>query len=454
MTVSSVMGADVSRRAPFEKLPPLDGTLLLDEATRRLYSQDYGGVVHKQPLAVLQPRSLEDIARMVRFAHRYGLRIAVRGQGHQPFGQSQVAGGVVIDMRSLRTVHSVTADRLDVDAGAEWRDVVQAALRRGLTPPVLPAYLGLTVGGTLSVGGIGPATFRHGAQVDQALELEVVTGEGNIMTCSEVKHRDLFDAALAGQGQCAIITRAVTRLVPASTMIREYVARYTDLPTLLQDGMRLTEEGRFDGVFALIVPSGGQWSFTINALRQFTPPSTLNDAAPMAGLRYIAGSEQTRDVGYLQYVDGMPKVEFGASHPDLGLCIPGSATASFLTNTLRRLTPDELGTVSGIRMFFWKQGPFRRPLFRIPREQTFAYIAMLRTETSDSKVAAQMLAGNRTLFERNRDLGGTYYAFSALALSQRDWQQHYGAQWPALVEAKLRYDPHHVFASGPDLSFH
>jgi hypothetical protein len=36
-------------------------------------------------------------------------------------------------------VHSVSADRIDVDAGADWRMVVQASLGQGLTPPVLTA---------------------------------------------------------------------------------------------------------------------------------------------------------------------------------------------------------------------------------------------------------------------------------------------------------------------------
>lgn len=90
---------------------------------------------------------------MIEFAGRFRLQIEARGQGHQPFGQAQVSKGLVIDMRLLRTVRSVSNYRLDIDAGADWRTVLQAALQRGLTPPVLTAYLGLTVGGTLSIGG-------------------------------------------------------------------------------------------------------------------------------------------------------------------------------------------------------------------------------------------------------------------------------------------------------------
>jgi cytokinin dehydrogenase len=124
---------------------------------------------------------------------------------------------------------------------------------------------------------------------------------------------------------------------------------------------------------------------------------------------------------------------------------------SFIGTMLPRLTADDLGTASGIRVFFWKEGPFARPLFRLPREATFVYVAALRTPTTDPSLVARMLAGNRTLFERSRDLGGTLYPFAALELSGREWQQHYGAAWPALARAKRRYDPDLVLASGPNL---
>jgi cytokinin dehydrogenase len=450
-TRSWVAAAEGRVRSPFERVPRLDGTLLLDDATRRAYAQDYGQIVHEQPSAVLRPASVDDIRRMVGFARRFGLRITARGQGHQPFGQAQVSGGLVIDMRSLRAVHSFSDDRLEVGAGADWRSVVQLASSRDLTPPVLTAYLGLTVGGTLSIGGVGTTTFRHGAQVDHVRELQVVTGTGQVLTCSETSHRDLFEVALAGQGQCGIITRAVLRLVPAASRVREYTLPYPDLATLLRDGALLTEDGRFDGAVGLIAPSQGRWSYTLTATRQFSGSDAPDDAALKAGLAHLPGSERAREMGYLQHADGIPNVEFGPSRPDLGLCIPGSTAASFLVAMLPRLTAEELGTVSGIRVFFWKRGPFGRPLFRLPDEETFLYMAVLRTPTTDPTLVARMLAGNRALFERNREAGGTLYPFSAVKVSAIEWQRHYGAAWSALSRAKRRYDPDHVLASGPDL---
>jgi cytokinin dehydrogenase len=187
--------------APFSSLPQLDGELSFDPATRAEYAKDYGRIVHEQPLAVLRPGSVRDIASMVVFARRFGLKIVARGQGHQPFGQAQVSGGIVIviDMRSLQQVHTFTADSVEVDAGTSWRSLLQSTLRYGLAPPVLTKFLELTVGGTLAVGGVGLTSLRHGAQVDQTLGLQVVTGDGNVVACSADRQRDLFDAALAGQ---------------------------------------------------------------------------------------------------------------------------------------------------------------------------------------------------------------------------------------------------------------
>jgi FAD/FMN-containing dehydrogenase len=391
---------------------------------------------------------------MIEFAARFKIRIAARGHGHQPFGQAQVSEGLIIDMRPLREVHSVHTDRIDIDAGADWRTVLQAALQRGLTPPVLTAYLGLTVGGTLSIGGVGIETFRYGAQVDNVLELEVITGDSQIITCSDKSNRDLFLAALAGQGQCAMIKRAVLRLVPAPATVREYVLPYTDVWALLEDQQFLIEYGRFQGIVSVLTPSDGKWMYSMLATRWLDPTETIEDVAMLKGLRYIAGEEQARSVPYPEYVDSIPNVEFEKSRPDLGLLLPASSAASFLSEMLPRLTTGDWGSVSRIRLFCWKRRTFTRPLLRVPEEENFVYVAFLRTETTDPQETAGMLKGNRILFERCRDLGGTLYPFSALDLSRDDWQQHYGESWSALVTAKMRYDPHNVFASGPDIFVH
>lgn len=438
---------------PFTNLPQLDGELSFDPATRGEYASDYGQIVHEQPIAVLRPGSVRDISAMVDFARHFGLKIAARGQGHQPFGQAQVRGGIVIDMRSLQQVHTFTADSVEVDAGISWRALLQSTLAYGLAPPVLTKFLGLTVGGTLSIGGVGTASLRHGAQVDQTLGLRLVTGESKVIDCSADQQRDLFEAALAGQGQCAIVTRATLRLERAPAQVREYVLPYPDFKTLVEDGTRVTQDGRFDGAVGLIMSMNGRWSHALSATANFTPPAAPDDAALLAQLRFVRGSEQIRDVGYFEYLDEMPPIDFTQTHADLGLCMPLGAATSFVEKALPRLTPEDLGGAQGIRMFFWKRTAFTRPLLRLPQDAFVSYTALLRSPTSDSEMLARTLAGNRTLYEHTRSAGGTLYPFAAVEMTKQDWRRHYGAHWQDLARAKRRYDPDNVFASGPDLEF-
>src|SRR3712207_4416684 len=255
LTGAWVTSAQAASGSAFARVPPLDGTLHLDGKTRAAYADDFGHIVHERPLAVLKPGSVKDISRMVTFARRYGIRITARGQGHTTFGQSQIKAGMVVDTSTLQTIHTIEDDYAKVDTGARWSQLLQATLERGLTPPVLTDYLGLSIGGTLSVGGGGGMSYRYGAQVDNVLELQVVTGAGAIVTCSESQHRDLFEAALAGQGQCALITQAVIRLIAAPTMVRVFDLIYADLATLTQDLTLLIDDGRFEFVTGWAFPT-------------------------------------------------------------------------------------------------------------------------------------------------------------------------------------------------------
>ncbi|HKP58605.1 MAG TPA: FAD-binding protein [Polyangiales bacterium] len=449
---SLIAGIDASSRpwaASAAGTPSLAGTLRTDEETLVAYAGDHGNLIHKRPRAVFSPSSVEDLASIVKYARRHGLRIAARGQGHQPFGQAQVNDGIVVDVSTLRSVDSVSGDQVVVDAGAEWGSVLSAALVAHRAPPVLPNYLELTVGGTLSIGGVGIATVRHGAQVDQVSELQVVTGTGDLVWCSDREQVDLFHAALAGQGQCGIVARVVQRLVAASPRVREYTFAYADLPTLLQDQRASLLSRRCDGLVAMIVATPNGWQYQLQTARMHAPPDVPNDAGFTA--ESAAASVQTRDLGYEEYMNTTLYVETPGAHVDVGLLIPEPAAVSFLNEALPRLNATDLGAALAMRVFVWDREVFTRPLFRLPDSERCVYVAILRAPATEPEAAARALAGNRSLFEAARRLGGTLYPFGALELTRRDWQRHYAEQWPALAHAKRRYDPSNVFASGPDL---
>ncbi|KAG4956864.1 hypothetical protein JHK82_042583 [Glycine max] len=106
---------------------------------------------------------------------------------------------------------------VDVGGGQMWIDVFHAALQRGLTPLSLTDYMYATIGGTLSNAGMGGMAFRFGPQISNVLQLDVVTGKGDLVTCSKEKNSEAFYATLGGLGQFGVITRARILLGPAPT---------------------------------------------------------------------------------------------------------------------------------------------------------------------------------------------------------------------------------------------
>jgi len=115
-------------------------------------------------------------------------------------------------------------------------NVLQATLKEGLAPNSWTDYLHITMGGALCNAGVGGQTFRHGPQISSVLQLEVVTGKGEIVTCSTSKQPVLFCAVLGGLGQFGIITKARILLVPAPQKVvyctvAQVVACYCSSPS-------------------------------------------------------------------------------------------------------------------------------------------------------------------------------------------------------------------------------
>ncbi|MFF7995901.1 FAD-binding protein, partial [Kitasatospora xanthocidica] len=198
--------------------PALQGTLTTAPATRAAFAQDFGRLTTTTPYAVLNPACAQDIATVITYARRNNLKVAMNGQSgtdtlesHSNYGQAGVQGGIAVNARSLNRIHTITPTNATVDAGVTWAQLTDAALTQGLTPPCLTDYLHLSIGGTISVGGIGSTVHKHGLQADTVEAIEIVTGTGRILTATPTHNTDLFHTALAGAGQVGIITRATLK---------------------------------------------------------------------------------------------------------------------------------------------------------------------------------------------------------------------------------------------------
>jgi cytokinin dehydrogenase len=453
---------------PFVALPPLDGTIYTDTATLQDFAEDFGRLLFRQPMAVLSPGSVNDITTIIRFARHHRLKVAMNGQAgtddqresHSQFGQAQAEAGVVIDVKPLSTIHEIDdqAGVAEVDAGVRWSELFDAAEMFDLAPAVMTDYLHLSIGGTLSVGGIGGHIQKHGTQADNVLELQVVTGAGDLVTCSPSQHRRLFMAVLAGCGQVALIVRAKVRLLSAQPNALVFNLFYDDLAAYVEDQTLIVRDGRFDsqaGQLAWREDNTG-WRYTIIVVKYFTPPHMPDADVLLSGLQDDRPSMTTVPLSFREWqfrVDALAESLKGLGtwntpHPWVNLWVPGSKAVAFMGDLAARLTPDDLGF--GIALFYpIKPRRVSARLFRLPEEPIAFYLGLLRFPPGDPAVIMAMLDDNRRLYDEVVGYGGTRYVIGAIPdFTPQDWQRHFGPMWSFLTSAKQHYDPDNVLTPG------
>ncbi|GLZ35575.1 FAD-linked oxidase [Lentzea sp. NBRC 105346] len=410
---------------------------------------DNGRLVTADPSEVLRPRDAADVAAIIERCAEHRLPVAPRGGGHSCYGQSLVHRGVSIDMTSLNTVHEVRPGTITVDAGARWADVVRAAHETCQRPPALTAYLGLTVGGTLSVGGVSAAPWE-GGQVERVRELEVVTGTGEVLLCSREHEPELFDAVRGGLGQFGVITRAVLDLVPAPERVHQYVFAYTDQAKLFTDARMLLHRDEVDELYVQVMPPGGGFRLVVCTYDHddmVLPEPLLHNEEPW--LRHVGETTRLVDGYRVAGWDERPKPWFDAWLPDsIVETVVADALDSF---TAEDWTPP--GVEGGwVLLFPHRRAAFEAPMLRVPERDDWVWLFdVLTVGPSESAPlwTDRMLARNQRLAAITRAAGGTIYPIGATAMSESDWAAHYGPMWERLLHAKRLYDPRGVLTPGP-----
>lgn len=446
-------------RKPLPPFPPLDGQLVTDEAAVAEAADDFGHIVHRVPRAILRPRSAADVAAVVRVAGEHGIGVVARGEGHSTFGQAQAADGIVIDMRTLCSVREVGPDRVVVEAGASWRGLLAETLRHGLTPPVLTDYLGLSVGGTLAVGGVGGAAHRFGAQTDTVEELDVVTGEGSVLTCGPGRNEDLFHAVLAGHGQCGIITRATLRLVRAPERTRQLKLSFPSAKALIAAQRQALHEGRFDYLGGGMAVAAQGWRFFMEGVSYCSAPDAPGDSDLVADLGHLPGSEESKDSAYSDFADRLGGAEtylrrtgeWLAPHPTWNAFLPDSSVDEFMGRLVDEIVPDDLGASGMVVVYPVLTERVRTPLLRVPNEPLAFVVELLRYGPADDDEVRRMVMANREWYERARDLGGVAYPVGSIPFGKADWRAHLGPAEPRFAAAKRRYDPHRILGPGLEM---
>lgn len=128
-----------------------------------------------------------------------------------------------IDVSDLTAIIDIDpVKRLCVaESGVMFCDLVEATLRYGLVPIVVPELKTITVGGAVSGCSIESMSYRYGGFHDTCVEYEVVTARGDVLTCRpDNDHALVFQMVHGSFGTLGILTRLTFRLVPAKPFVR------------------------------------------------------------------------------------------------------------------------------------------------------------------------------------------------------------------------------------------
>jgi FAD/FMN-containing dehydrogenase len=140
-----------------------------------------------------------------------------------------------LDVSGLTGVLDVdpVARTADVQGMCTYEDLVDATLPHGLMPLVVPQLRTITLGGAVTGLGIESTSFRNGLPHESVLELDVLTGAGEIVTVRpEGEHADLFAAFPNSLGSLGYATRLRIELQPVRRFVALRNVRFTRLEAL------------------------------------------------------------------------------------------------------------------------------------------------------------------------------------------------------------------------------
>ncbi len=155
-----------------------------------------------------------------------------------------------LDTSGLTNVISVDSEArtADVAGMCTYADLVAATLPYGLSPLVVPQLETITLGGAVTGLGIESASFRNGLPHESVLEMDILTGAGELITASADEHADLFRAFPNSYGTLGYSTRLRITLEPVAPFVALRHIRFHSLPEMIAAMERIIDTGGRDGV--------------------------------------------------------------------------------------------------------------------------------------------------------------------------------------------------------------
>ena len=199
---------------------------------------DHRRLYHGRALAVVLPRSVEQISRVLAFCNEHRIGVVPHG------GNTSYCGGatpdesgqqLVVSLKKLNRIRGVDPLNysLIAEAGCILAEVQRAADNAERFFPLSLGSEGTCqIGGNLSTNAGGTSVLRYGMMRDLVLGLEVVLADGRVLSSLSTLRKDntgydIRSLFLGAEGTLGIITAASLKLFPK---IRSFATAFAAVP--------------------------------------------------------------------------------------------------------------------------------------------------------------------------------------------------------------------------------
>jgi glycolate oxidase len=199
---------------------PADG-LIADLAGRRAFETDALTAYRRIPLAVALPRTVEEVAQVMRFCRDAGVNVVPRGAGTSLSGGAiPQEDAIVIGLSKMNRIREINlADRYArVEAGVTNLAISEAVAPDGFFyAPDPSSQLACTIGGNVGMNSGGAHCLKYGVTVNNLLGVRLVTLDGDVLELGgpelDASGLDWLGLVCGSEGQLGIVVEATVRLL-------------------------------------------------------------------------------------------------------------------------------------------------------------------------------------------------------------------------------------------------
>ncbi|CAN8105902.1 unnamed protein product [Discula destructiva] len=181
-----------------------------------------------RPVAVVYPRTTEDVSKVAKICTKHNTPIVPFGAGSSVEGNfSSPYSGICVDFTYMDKVVAFHPDDMDVvlQPGVNWMELNGQIAKDGLFLPLDPSPTA-TVGGMVSTNCSGTNAFRYGTMKDWVVSLTVVLADGRIIKTRQRPRKssagyNLTSLFVGAEGTLGLVTEITLKLavIPQDTSV-------------------------------------------------------------------------------------------------------------------------------------------------------------------------------------------------------------------------------------------